>query len=102
MLIQSNMVRLKKYYYLRNRKKEDKYMEIKNVYKESWEQALLNKTKEELVYIIQHKENYAPEFISMVEEKLEKEYGVTNVEPTPNVVLPWYEALRKGNRLSQQ
>ena len=68
-----------------NEKKKIVGMEIKNVYKESWEQALFNKTKDELVYIIQHKENYAPEFISMVEEKLGKEYGVTNVEPTPNV-----------------
>lgn len=60
-------------------------MEEKNCYKDSWEQTLSNKTKEELVDIIQHKEKYAPEFINMVEEKLEKEYGLKIVVPAPPI-----------------
>lgn len=55
-------------------------MEETNVYKDSWEETLRNKTKEELVNMVQHKDKYAPEFIRMVETKLEKEFGVKAVE----------------------
>ena len=60
-------------------------MEEKNAFMDSWEQTLRDKTKDELVSIIQHKEKYAPKFISMVEEKLEKDYGLKIVVPAPPV-----------------
>lgn len=57
---------------------EGKHM--RSPYHERWEEDLRCKNKEELLNMVNHSKDYAPEFIMMVKEKLEKEFNTTVVE----------------------
>ena len=52
-----------------------------NPYLDSWRETLKDKTKEELVDIVNHSGKYAPEFVEMVKEKLKKEFDTIVEEP---------------------
>lgn len=56
-----------------------------NPYMEDWKKTIQEKTKDELVSIMQHKTEYDSEYIEMVEQKLENDYGTKIViEESPH------------------
>lgn len=56
-----------------------------NPYMEDWRKTIQGKTKDELLSIIQHKADYDSEYIEMVEQKLENDYGtIVVVEELPH------------------
>lgn len=54
-----------------------------NPYSYEWKKTLQDKTKEELLVILQHEGEYDPEFIQMVRKRLEKDFGLVAVNNIP-------------------